>query len=169
MGWRKPVPVFVPTPPSSRPTSDTLTSASGFSGGDAGKGPKDGLPPVSPLPRYPRRAESELTPSKMPDDWLSIVRSFSQDFYHDSSRFRLAVGTAIPERQPVYAVCQLCSSGISPAAQRLFSRSFPGLCLRRRIIIAPILLGHIMCRGAPYPGHVVISLSCLALLIFLLP
>jgi len=39
----------------------------------------------------------------MPDDWLSIVRSFSQDFYHDSSRFRLAVGTATPERQPVYA------------------------------------------------------------------
>src|SRR6266852_138469 len=53
----------------------------------------------------------------MPDDWLSIVRSFSQDFYHDSSRFRLAVGTAIPERQPVYAVCQLCSSEISLTTQ----------------------------------------------------
>lgn len=89
MGWRKPVPVFVPSPPNSRPTSDTFTPAPAFSGGDAFKqltaeGPKDGLPP-------------------MPDDWPSIVRSFSQDFYHDSSRFRLAVGTTIPERQPVYA------------------------------------------------------------------
>lgn len=124
MGWRKPAPVYVPTPPSSRPTSDTFTPAPAFSGGDAGKqppaeGPKDGLPPVSPLPVSPlpvARAESVLTPFKMPDDWMSIVRSFSQDFYHDSSRFRLAVGTAIPERQPVYAVCQLCSSGISLAA-----------------------------------------------------
>jgi hypothetical protein len=90
----------------------------------------------------------------MPDDWLSMVRSFSQDFYHDSSRFRLAVGTATPERQPVYAVCQLCSSGMNLATQRLFTRSSPGLCLRRWIITAPILLGHIMCREAPYPGHV---------------
>jgi len=90
MGWRKPVPVYIPTPPNSRPTSDTLFApATVFSGGDAGKqppaeGPKDGLPP-------------------MPEDWLSIVRSVSHDFYHDSSRFRLAVGTANPERQPVYA------------------------------------------------------------------
>ena len=57
--------------------------------------------------------ESELTLCKMPEDWLSIVRSVSHDFYHDSSRFRLAVGTAIPERQPVYAVCQLYSCGTS--------------------------------------------------------
>jgi hypothetical protein len=90
----------------------------------------------------------------MPDDWLSIVRSFSQDFYHDSSRFRLAVGTATPQRQPVYAVCQLCSSGMNLATQRLFTRSSPGLCPRRWIIVAPILLGHIMCREVPYPGHV---------------
>jgi len=90
----------------------------------------------------------------MPDEWLSIVRSFSHDFYHDSSRFRLAVGTAVPERQPVYAVCQLRSSGISFVTQRLFTRGSPGLCPRRRIIIAPILLGRIMCREAPYPGHV---------------
>ena len=113
MGWRKPVPVYVPTPPSSRPTSDTFTPAPGFSGGDAGKQPSAD-PPVSPflLTHYPVvRAKSELTLFKMPDDWLSIVRSFSQDFYHDSSRFRLAVGTATPERQPVYAVCQLCFSG----------------------------------------------------------
>jgi hypothetical protein len=102
----------------------------------------------------------------MPDDWLSIVRSFSQDFYHDSSRFRLAVGTSIPERQPVYAVCQLCSSGKSLATQRLFTRGSPGLCLRQRIINALILLGPIMCREAPYPGHVVIFLSCLGLLTF---
>jgi hypothetical protein len=108
MGWRKPVPVFVPTPPSSRPTSNTLTPAPVFSGRDAGnqlpaEGTKDGLPPVSPLLLLTTlaRAESKLTLFKMPDEWLSIVRSFSQDFYHDSSRFRLAVGTAIPERQPV--------------------------------------------------------------------
>ena len=54
MGWRKPVPVYIPTPPTSRPTSDTLFApATALSGGDAGKqlpaeGPKDGLPPVSP-------------------------------------------------------------------------------------------------------------------------
>ena len=126
MGWRKPAPVYVPTPPSSRPTSATV-----FSGGDAAKrleaeGPKDGLPPVSLLfshtasPPPAVRAEGELTPFKMPEDWLSIIRSVSHDFYHDSSRFRLAVGTAIPERQPVYAVCQMCSSGTSSAAQRVF-------------------------------------------------
>ena len=64
MGWRKPVPVYVPTPPSSRPTSDTFAPT--FSGGDAGKqlsaeAPKDGLPPVSPLllPCFPTtRGES---------------------------------------------------------------------------------------------------------------
>src|SRR6266566_6656523 len=100
----------------------------------------------------------------MPDDWLSIVRSFSQDFYHDSSRFRLAVGTTMPERQPVYAVCQLCSNGINLATQRLFTREdSPGLCLRQRIIVALILLGPIMRREAPYPGHVDIFLSCYGL------
>ena len=62
MGWRKPVPVYVPTPPSSRPTSDNFTPGPVFSGGDAGKqlseeGPKDGPPPVSPL-LYPIRGES---------------------------------------------------------------------------------------------------------------
>ena len=103
----------------------------------------------------------------MPDDWLSIVRSFSQDFYHDSSRFRLAVGTTIPERQPVYAVCQLYFSGITPATELLFTRSSPVLYLRRRIITAPIPHGPIMCsREAPYPGHVDIFLSCLGLLTF---
>ena len=63
MAWRKPVPVYVPTPPSSRPTSDTFTPGPVFSGGDAGKevsaeGSKDaGLPPVSPLllPIFPSR------------------------------------------------------------------------------------------------------------------
>jgi hypothetical protein len=125
MGWRKPVPVYIPTPPTSRPTSDTLFApAATFSGGDAGnqlpaEGPKDGLPPVSPLFLHPAspspvaRIESELTLFKMPEDWLSIVRSVSHDFYHDSSRFRLAVGTAIPERQPVYAVSQWYSCGTS--------------------------------------------------------
>ena len=112
------------------------------------------------------RAESELTLFKMPDDWLSIVRSFSQDFYHDSSRFRLAVGTATPERQPVYAVCQLCFSGISLSTEQFFTRSSPVLCLRRGIIVVPTLLGPIMCREAPYPGHVDVFLSCSRLLTF---
>jgi hypothetical protein len=115
MGWRKPAPVYVPTPPSSRPTSDSLFTPAPVLSGDVAKrlaaeDPKDGLPP-------------------MPDDWLSIVRSVSQDFYHDSSRFRLAVGSAAPERQPVYAVCQLCRSGSSPAAQRLFLGVFPDCVL----------------------------------------
>lgn len=40
MGWRKPVPAFIPTPPTSRPTSETsFTLASIVSGGNAGKGP----------------------------------------------------------------------------------------------------------------------------------
>jgi hypothetical protein len=42
----------------------------------------------------------------------------------------------------------------TPAAQRALSRSFPVLCLRRRIITAPSLLGLIMRTEAPYPGHV---------------
>lgn len=141
MGWRKPVPVYIPTPPSSRPTSDSLfTPAPVLPGGDVAKrlaaeGPKDSLPPVSPLfaPRFPpapvEKAGVELTLFQMPDDWLSIVRSVSQDFYHDSSRFRLAVGSAVPERQPVYAVCQLYPSGSSPAAQRLFLGVFPDCVL----------------------------------------
>ena len=56
MGWRKPVPAFIPTPPRSRPTSETsFTLASVFSGGNAGKGPavavggpENSQPPVSP-------------------------------------------------------------------------------------------------------------------------
>jgi hypothetical protein len=60
MGWRKPAPVYVPTPPSSRPTSDSLFTPAPVLSGDVAKrlaaeDPKDGLPPVSPLfaPRFP--------------------------------------------------------------------------------------------------------------------
>ncbi|KAF8256772.1 hypothetical protein EI94DRAFT_192271 [Lactarius quietus] len=54
MGWRKPVPVFIPTPPVSRPTSDsifstTLVSAAGDDSTAAGGPP----PSVSRLPCYP--------------------------------------------------------------------------------------------------------------------
>ncbi|KAI0003095.1 hypothetical protein BJV74DRAFT_815479 [Russula compacta] len=90
MGWRKPVPVFVPTPPPSRPTSGgSFTPASAVSGVDTGKQPPAGVP------------EDGLPP--MPDNWLSIVRSVSQSFYHDSTRFHLTARTTIPESQPVCA------------------------------------------------------------------
>lgn len=46
------------------------------------------------------------------------------------------------------------------AAQRTFSRSFPELCLRRRIITALSLLGLIIRTEAPCPGHVDHLLSC---------
>jgi hypothetical protein len=71
MGWRKPVPAYIPTPPTSRPTSETsFTLASVVSGGNTGKGPtvavagpETSQPPVSPpflhLPRA--GAEGELT------------------------------------------------------------------------------------------------------------
>lgn len=134
MGWRKPVPVFVPTPPHSRPTSGGLfTPASAVSGGDTGKQPpagvpEGGLPPVSPLSPHPSplvRAEGELTSFKMPDNWLSIVRSVSQGFYHDSTRFHLTARTTIPETQPVCAVCQRLWSAAGPAAHSLFPGVLP--------------------------------------------
>jgi len=67
MGWRKPVPIYVPTPPSSRPTSDTFTPAPVFSGGGAGKQlSAEGLPPVSllllPLPHYLWREQKANLP-----------------------------------------------------------------------------------------------------------
>ena len=146
MSWRKPVPAFIPTPPTSRPTSETwFTSAPVVSNGNADKeptivaSPGDGpsrRPPVSPLfhipplfPVYPGECKRRIDSSqKMPDNWLSIVRSASQDFYGDGSRLHRTPGSGIPERQPVYAVCHtrltLQWSGLS--AQCLFLGAHPG-------------------------------------------
>lgn len=65
MGWRKPVPAYIPTPPSSRPTSEaSFTLASVVSGGNAGRGPvavagpETSQPPVSHLcPHLPGRMQ----------------------------------------------------------------------------------------------------------------
>ena len=125
MGWRKPVPAFIPTPPTSRPTSETsFTLASIVSGGNAGKGPtvavagpENSQAPVSPpFPHLPRvSAESELTSfQKMPDNWLHIVRSASQDIYGGSNHIHLTPGSGIPERQLFYAVCHCSCIGVSP-------------------------------------------------------
>lgn len=46
MGWRKPVPLFIPTPPVSRPTSDTIFSTTLVRvEGNEGKSAAAGSPP----------------------------------------------------------------------------------------------------------------------------
>jgi len=92
MGWRKPVPAFIPTPPSSRPTSETsFTLASVFSGGNAGKGPAVAV----------EGPENSQPP--MPNNWLHVVRSASQDLYGGGGPIHLTPGSGIPERQLFYA------------------------------------------------------------------
>ncbi|KAH9977946.1 hypothetical protein BGW80DRAFT_1285006 [Lactifluus volemus] len=55
MSWRKPVPVFIPTPPASRPTSGTsFIPASMLSGGDPDNCPTTGAPLDSPPPPVSR-------------------------------------------------------------------------------------------------------------------
>ena len=76
MGWRKPVPAFIPTPPSSRPTSETsFTLASVFSGGNAGKGPavavacpENSQPPVSPPFPPSTQGECRRRTDVLPED-----------------------------------------------------------------------------------------------------
>jgi len=93
------VPAFIPTPPASRPTSDTsFALPSLISAGDADKRPTDGNP----------ASEDVLPP--MPDNWLSIVRSVSQDFYSDRIRFQRPAAPTIPERQPIHEFSRTASA-----------------------------------------------------------
>jgi len=99
MGWRKPVPAFIPTPPTSRPTSDTsFAFPAVLSGGDADKRPTDGN----------SGPEDVLPP--MPDNWLSIVRSASQDVYSDRIRFQRRAAPTISGRQPVHEFSRTVST-----------------------------------------------------------
>lgn len=91
MGWRKPVPVFIPSPPVSRPTSDTIfTTASVSVEGYESKSAAAGSPQRSP-------------PPPMPDNWRNIIGNVTRDVRRDSSRFQRGAGSVIHEPEPAYA------------------------------------------------------------------
>jgi hypothetical protein len=94
----------------------------------------------------------------MPDNWLSIVRSASHDFYSDSNRFHRSPGLGISERQQDYVVCHRPFIGASPLFYVSFSRSLPGL--RLQWMITAHLLGFIIRTEVPPPGYVDFLPSC---------
>jgi len=83
MGWRKPVPVFIPTPPVSRPTSDTLFTTTSVSA--EGHETAAGSPPPP-----------------MPDNWRNVIGNVTQDVRRDSSRFQRGAGSVIHKPELAY-------------------------------------------------------------------
>ncbi|KAH9006978.1 hypothetical protein EDB86DRAFT_2869284 [Lactarius hatsudake] len=80
MGWRKPVPVFIPSPPVSRPTSDTVFTAPSVSAeGD----------------------ESKSTAGR---------QNVTHDVQRDSSRFQRGATSVIHEPEPAYVVSHWAQS-----------------------------------------------------------
>ncbi|KAI0303249.1 hypothetical protein BC826DRAFT_965801 [Russula brevipes] len=81
MGWRKPVPKFIPTPPSSRPTSDTS-----FASAVVASASNENVRPARSTPR------------------TFCHQSASQDFYSDNSRLHRGRGVRVvtPEPRPVF-------------------------------------------------------------------
>ncbi|KAI9466859.1 hypothetical protein BJY52DRAFT_24165 [Lactarius psammicola] len=92
MGWRKPVPVFIPSPPVSRPTSDTIFTTHSVSvEGNESKSTGAGSSQQSPSP-----------PPPMPDNWRNVIGNVTQDVQRDSSRFQRGAGSVIHEPEPAY-------------------------------------------------------------------
>jgi len=87
MGWRKPVPVFIPTPPASRPTSDSIFSTTLVRAeGNESKSAAAGSPPPP-----------------MPDNWRNVIGNVTRGVRRDSSRFQRGAGSVIiHEPAPVY-------------------------------------------------------------------
>lgn len=86
MGWRKPVPVFIPTPPVSRPTSDTIFSTTLVRAeGSEGKSAAAGSPPPP-----------------MPDNWRHVIGNVTRDVRRDSCRFQRGAGSVIHDPELVY-------------------------------------------------------------------
>lgn len=89
MGWRKPVPVFIPSPPVSRPTSDTVFTAPSVSAeGDESKSTAAG--------------SSQHSPPPVPDNWRNVIRNVTHDVQRDSSRFQRGATSVIHEPEPAY-------------------------------------------------------------------
>ncbi|KAN0131464.1 hypothetical protein V8E53_010841 [Lactarius tabidus] len=85
MGWRKPVPVFIPTPPVSRPTSDTMFSTTLVREGNESKSAAAGSPPPP-----------------MPDNWRNVIGNVTRDVRRDSCRFQRGAGSVFHEPGLVY-------------------------------------------------------------------
>jgi hypothetical protein len=176
MSWRKPVPAFIPTPPTSRPTSETwFTPAPVVSSGNVDKEPTvvtnpgdspSRRPPVSPLfifylfpPIYPGECKWGIDPLQR----CLITGSVSSGVLLKISTvmaaaFTLHLGPEFPNdnRFTLYVIV--------PSVERAqrsmsLSRSLPGLRLRW-MITAHLLLGLIMRTKLLSPGQVDFSLSC---------
>ncbi|KAH9062855.1 hypothetical protein EDB87DRAFT_1606278 [Lactarius vividus] len=99
MGWRKPVPVFIPSPPVSRPTSDTVFTAPSVSAeGDESISTVAGSSQHSPRP------------PPVPDNWRNVIRNVTHDVQRDSSRFQRGATSVIHEPEPAYVVSHLAQS-----------------------------------------------------------
>ncbi|KAI9448191.1 hypothetical protein H4582DRAFT_2093391 [Lactarius indigo] len=99
MGWRKPVPIFIPSPPVSRPTSDTIfTTPSVSVEGDESKSSAAGSSQHSPPPP---------PPPPMPDNWRNVIGNVTHDAQRDSSRFQRGASSVIHEPEPAYVVSHL--------------------------------------------------------------
>ncbi|KAH9045565.1 hypothetical protein EDB85DRAFT_1907254 [Lactarius pseudohatsudake] len=97
MGWRKPVPVFIPSPPVSRPTSDTVFTAPSVSAeGDESKSTPAG--------------SSQHSPPPVPDNWGNVIRNVTHDVQRDSSRFQRGATSVIHEPEPAYVVSHFAQS-----------------------------------------------------------
>ncbi|KAH9179864.1 hypothetical protein EDB89DRAFT_1923587 [Lactarius sanguifluus] len=81
MGWRKPVPVFIPSPPVSRPISKSTAAGS-----------------------------SQHSPPPVPDNWRNVIRNVTHDVQRDSSRFQRGAISVIHEPEPAYVVSHLAQS-----------------------------------------------------------
>lgn len=108
MGWRKPVPVFIPTPPVSRPTSDTIFKSLVSAEGIECKSTAAAPPPVSRLFILLSLRRTFFVFSKMPDRWRNVIENVTRDVRRDSSRFQRGAGSVIREPEPVYVVSHLC-------------------------------------------------------------
>ncbi|KAI0269138.1 hypothetical protein BC834DRAFT_613816 [Gloeopeniophorella convolvens] len=86
MSWRKPVPTFIPSPPASRPASDTVfTLATSASDGSAS--------------RHTRGQNSQSTVPPIPQNWRTIIGNATEEIKREPSHSECGV-VAPPE--PVY-------------------------------------------------------------------
>ncbi|KAI0254398.1 hypothetical protein BJV78DRAFT_1187574 [Lactifluus subvellereus] len=107
MSWRKPVPAFIPSPPASRPTSNTsFTFTSMVSGENADKRPTAG----APLP-------------PMPDNWRSMVGVSTQDIKEDGNRPQRVASSVIHQPAPVYVELARTASSMTDDHRSHSSRS----------------------------------------------